>query len=161
MKFLVVLVVLAVALIAFLLIRKHLKRKPVKSQASAYSQPYTYSGSTYTSRSNVTEPRKPVTRTKPVIEKPHRRSEDDSAVVASDDYDAPDFGYYASDDSGYTSEPTRYEPEPSSYTSHDSGSSYSSGSSDSGSSSSSYGSDSGSSSSSSDYGSSSSGGSDY
>jgi len=157
MKFL--LVILALAIIAFVVYKvvKSKSRKPNKVQASVYSQPHTYTGSAYTSRNIVTEPRKPVTRTKPVVEKPRKRSED-----SSDDYVAisepADFGYWGSD-SGY-SEPDRsssYEAPTSSY---DSGSNYSSGSSDSGNSSS-YSSDSGSSSSSSSDSGSSSSSSDY
>jgi len=159
MKFL--LVILALAIIAFVVYKvvKSKSRKPNKVQASVYSQPHTYTGSAYTSRNIVTEPRKPVTRTKPVVEKP-RKKYDDSP---SDDYVAvsepADFGYWGSD-SGY-SEPDRsssYEAPSSS--SSDSGSNYSSGSSDSGNSSS-YSSDSGSSSSSSSDSGSSSSSSDY
>jgi len=171
MKFL--LVILALAIIAFVVYKvvKSKSRKPNKVQASVYSQPHTYTGSAYTSRNIVTKPtmspsreaqlggrieRKPVTRTKPVVEKPRKRSED-----SSDDYVAisepADFGYWGSD-SGY-SEPDRsssYEAPTSSYDSGSSSSSYDSGSSssyssDSSGSSSSSSSDSGSSSSSSDY----------
>jgi len=138
MKFL--LVILALAIIAFV-VYKVVKSKSRKPKVQTYSQPHTYSGLAYAERprNTVTKPtmspsreaqlggrieRKPVTRTKPVVEKPRRQYDDSS----SDDYVAvsepADFGYWGSD-SGSSS----------SYSS-DSGSS-SSSSSDSGSSSSS------------------------
>jgi uncharacterized membrane protein YgcG len=159
MKFLLVILVLAIIAFVVYKLIKSKSSKATKVQASVYSAPHTYSGSTY-----VTQPRQAVTRKHPVVEKPKRR-EDDSMVPVVDGYDdvsePADFGYWGAD-SGY-SEPDRsssYEAPSSS--SSDSESSYSSGSSDSGSSSSNYSSDSGSSSSSSDSGSSySSGSSDY